>query len=59
MKIEEYLIDNPSMIEDLRIASQLLAKSRPIVADALRRYANDFGKYDPYQRKPFESPFEK
>lgn len=59
MKIEEYLIDNPSMIEDLRIASKLLEKNRPVVANALRRYAEELSAHDPFQRNPFESPFGK
>lgn len=44
-EIAKFLQENPSMIEDLLIASKLLARKRPIVTWSLKRYAEALQNY--------------
>ena len=50
------------MIEDLRIAANLVEKNRPLLAGSLRRYADELAPYSPFDYPPkmgFKNPFKK
>lgn len=42
--LTEFVRQHPTMVEDLRIAADKLAKARPIVAGALEDYADELAK---------------
>ena len=53
MKFEQLINEHPCFFGDLKIASRLLTKSRPIVAAALAEYAVALEEYD-NDRDPFK-----
>lgn len=44
--LTEFVRQHPTIVEDLRIAADKLAKARPILAGALEGYADELAKYD-------------
>lgn len=44
--LTEFVRKHPTLVEDLRIAADKLAKARPIVAGALEDYADELAKYE-------------
>jgi hypothetical protein len=49
--LSEFVQKHPSLVEDLRIAADKLNKARPILAGALKSYADELCKFDGWMRK--------
>lgn len=49
--LSEFVRQHPSLVEDLRIAADKLAKARPILAGALKSYADELCKFDGWMHK--------
>ena len=55
--LTEFMQENTTMVEDLRIAAGLLPNKRAFLSESLKRYASELAKYNPFLSKEGGSPF--
>ena len=62
LRVEDYLNQHPSMIEDLRIVAKMVEKKAGSLAYSLRKYADELAPYSPFDypaEMGFKNPFKK
>ena len=55
--LKEFMREHQCMVEDLRVAANLIPQKRSILVNSLRKYADELAQYDINYCKEYTDPF--